>query len=147
VVSVRVSAIERLASESEVSRRSFMGLLALAPMALMSDARMVFGEKPSSHPDRIEVVHTRVFAVGPNGGNPCPVIPSADDLTDSQMQALTQRFGLDTAFILRPRARDADIRLRYFVPDHEMGVSGHATIAAITVSQLENALKSDHIRV
>jgi predicted PhzF superfamily epimerase YddE/YHI9 len=26
--------------------------------------------------------------------------------------------------------KGADIRLRYFVPDHEMGVSGHATIAA-----------------
>lgn len=116
-------------------------------MVLMSDPGTFFGQKRSTHKDRIEIVHTRVFAVGPNGGNPCPVIPFADDLSDSQMQAVAQRFGLDTAFILRPGSKDADIRLRYFVPDHEMGVSGHATIAAITVAQLDKALKSGHVQV
>jgi trans-2,3-dihydro-3-hydroxyanthranilate isomerase len=113
----------------------------------MSDPGTVFGQKTSIHEDRVEIVHTRIFAVGPNGGNPCPVIPFADDLSDSQMQAVAQRFGLDTVFILRPGSKDADIRLRYFVPDHEMGVSGHATIAVITVAQLDKALKSDHVRV
>jgi PhzF family phenazine biosynthesis protein len=85
----------------------------------------------------IEVTHTRVFAAGRNGGNPCPVVAAADRLTDAEMQHLSRRFGLDTAFILRPTIQDADFRIRYFVPDHEMGVSGHATIAAITV-ELEN---------
>src|SRR2546425_10983909 len=85
------------------------------------------------HADQIEVVHTRVFAAASNGGNPCPVIPAADSLSDREMQGLARRFGLDTVFILRPRSRTADIRLRFFVPDHEMGISGHATIAAITV--------------
>lgn len=99
------------------------------------------------HADQIEVVHTRVFAVGPNGGNPCPVIPLADHLTDAQMKALARKFGLDTAFILHPQSAVADIRLRYFVPDHEMGVSGHATVAAITIARLGNLLKSDQVRV
>lgn len=147
MISSIVTAIERLAPEEEVSRRSFMGLLAWAPIVFMSDFEMVFGQKASTPRDRVEVVHTRVFAVGPTGGNPCPVIPSAGNLTDSQMQAVAQRFGLDTAFILRTGSRDADIRLRYFVPDHEMGVSGHATIAAITVAQLDQTLKSNHVRV
>jgi trans-2,3-dihydro-3-hydroxyanthranilate isomerase len=97
--------------------------------------------------DQIEVVHTRVFAASQDGGNPCPVIPFADKLTDRQMQRLARKFGLDTAFILHPRMKGADIRLRYFVPDHEMGVSGHATIAAITIALLENRLKCDRIRV
>jgi PhzF family phenazine biosynthesis protein len=97
--------------------------------------------------DQIEVVHTRVFAAGPNSGNPCPVITFADHLTDTQMQGLARKFGLDTAFILHPQSDVADIRFRYFVPDHEMGVSGHATVAAITIARLDNLLKSDHVRV
>jgi PhzF family phenazine biosynthesis protein len=95
----------------------------------------------------VEVVHTRVFAASQNGGNPCPVIPFADKLTDRQMQRLAREFGFDTAFIVYPLTKGADIRLRYFVPDHEMGVSRHATIAAITIALLENRLKCDRIRV
>ena len=95
----------------------------------------------------VEVVHTRVFAASPNGGSPCPVIASGDCLADWEMQALSQRFGLDTVFILRPHSKDADIRLRYFVPEHEMGVSGHATIAAITVAVDEGMLKRGLVKV
>src|SRR5438445_13081286 len=97
--------------------------------------------------DRIEIVHTRVFAASRNGGNPCPVILSADRLTDSAMQSLARRFGLDTVFILAPQSPAADLRLRYFVPNHEMGISGHATIAAISVAVAEKIVQSDHLTV
>lgn len=70
------------------------------------------------------VVHTRVFAAQPYGGNPCPVIVNADHLSDEQMQTMATTLGLDTAFVLQPRAADAELRIRYFVPDHELGVSG-----------------------
>lgn len=96
---------------------------------------------------QIQVAHTRVFANGPGGGSPCPVIPDSDLLSNAQMQYLARKFGLDTVFILQPQTNAADIRLRYFVPDHEMGVSGHATIAAITVALLDGGLKSNDIRV
>src|SRR5215469_6020428 len=86
-------------------------------------------------------------ADGPGGGNPCPVVLAADHLNARQMQDLSEKFGLDTVFILKPQSKDADIRLRYFVPDHEMGVSGHATVAAITVALLDGRLKSEPIRV
>lgn len=95
----------------------------------------------------VEIVHTRVFAAGPAGGNPCPVILSADPLDSHEMQALSRKFGLDTVFILTPQSKDADIRLRYFVPKHEMGVSGHATVAAITVAMREGRLRSDRVGV
>jgi PhzF family phenazine biosynthesis protein len=81
----------------------------------------------------VRVVHTRVFAAGVNGGNLCPVVPFANGLSDEQMLALAQRFGLDTAFI-QPPSVGSHLRIRYFVPTHEMGVSGHATLAAITVA-------------
>lgn len=105
----------------------------------------VTGEQ--GHVRMVEVVHTRVFAVGPNGGNPCPVVLSADHLADQDMQALSRKFGLDTVFLLAPQSKGADIRLRYFVPEHEMGVSGHATIAAIAVAKREGRLKSKLVRV
>lgn len=63
------------------------------------------------------------------------------------MQDLACRFGLDTVFILKPQSPRADVRLRYFVPHHEMGVSGHATLAAVIVGRLGGRLKSDRTRV
>src|SRR5437773_2436948 len=84
--------------------------------------------------DELEVVFTRVFAAAPNGGNPCPVVLNADGLTDAAMQQLAREFNLDTAFILRPTKPGAHMRIRFFVPQREMGISGHATIAAITAA-------------
>jgi trans-2,3-dihydro-3-hydroxyanthranilate isomerase len=93
------------------------------------------------------VIHTRVFAAKPGGGNPCPVIAEASGLTSEQMQSLARRFGQDTAFILPPKTTGADIRIRYFVPDHEMGVSGHATIAAVTVALSRPPVRSKQMTV
>lgn len=93
------------------------------------------------------VVHTRVFAARQNGGSPCPVVLSAGRLSDSEMQSLARTFGLDTVFILNPQSEAADIRLRYFVPDKEMGISGHATIAAITVALANGMLQRHGVRV
>src|ERR1700759_4351348 len=74
------------------------------------------------------VVHTVVFADGEAGGNPCPVVFDADELETVQMQALAAGFGHETAFILAPRD-GGDVRLRYFVPRHEMEMCVHATVA------------------
>jgi PhzF family phenazine biosynthesis protein len=93
----------------------------------------------------VDVIQTQVFAARPGGGNPCPVVPSADVLTDAQMLALARRFGLDTVFILT--SHRADIRLRYFVPDHEMGISGHATVAALIVQNMLGHLKPGSVVV
>lgn len=93
----------------------------------------------------MNIVHTLVFAARPGGGNPCPVVPGADKLTDAQMLALARRFGLDTVFIMS--SQRADMRLRYFVPDHEMGISGHATIAALIVQNMLGRLTPGRIVV
>ncbi|SOD72581.1 PhzF family phenazine biosynthesis protein [Jatrophihabitans sp. GAS493] len=76
-----------------------------------------------------DAVWMSVFADGLGGGNPCPVVLGADVLTGEDMQASTAEFGAETAFVLQPRA-GGDIRLRYFVPNHEMQMCVHATIAA-----------------
>jgi trans-2,3-dihydro-3-hydroxyanthranilate isomerase len=102
---------------------------------------------PRSAGSGITVVHTRVFAAGPGGGNPCPVVPRAADLSDAAMLALARHFGLDTVFLLPPRDPAADLRLRFFVPAHEMGVSGHATVAAITVAAREGLIRAARLTV
>ena len=139
-------------SESDshaLSRRSFCSLFSLLPQIgiVMDIAKRQAAKEEQRQSLPIEVVHTRVFVAGPAGGNPCPVVPSADHLDVRTMQALSRKFGLDTVFILTPQSTDADIRLRYFVPEHEMGVSGHATVAAVTVAVDEGRLKRDLIRV
>ncbi len=64
----------------------------------------------------------------------------------STMPALARRFGLDTAFVPLQHER-ADLRVRYFVFDHEMGVSGHATIAAVTVALVTKILDQNPVRI
>jgi PhzF family phenazine biosynthesis protein len=68
------------------------------------------------------------FTQEPFAGNAAGVVPNADDLSDSQMQAIASELGAsETAFV---RASDAaDRRLRYFTPTEEVDLCGHATIA------------------
>lgn len=137
----------RSSSGMGLSRRAFLHIAAWASTGVMSTAITKIRRAQEMRSDPTEVVHTRVFAAGRNGGNPCPVVLSADRLTDSEMQGLARRFALDTVFILKPQSEAADIRLRYFVPDHEMGISWHATIAAITVALAKKIVRADHLKI
>jgi len=119
--------------ESGLKRRALLKLaVSTLPVGFGSISEMDGGPRTQT---AVRVIHTRVFAAGKHGGNPCPVIVDSVGIIDaSAMQTLARRFGLDTAFIVPPQSKGADLRIRYFVPDHEMGVSGHATIAAVTVA-------------
>jgi PhzF family phenazine biosynthesis protein len=79
----------------------------------------------------VKVVWTSVFADGP-GGNPCPVVFGAEDWDTERMRRTAGEFGHETAFVLPPRT-GGEVRLRYFVPHHEMEMCVHATIAATVV--------------
>jgi PhzF family phenazine biosynthesis protein len=79
-----------------------------------------------------QVVWTTAFADGPGGGNPCPVVFGAAAETTSQLQARAADFGVETAFVL-PAEQGGDVRLRYFVPRHEMEMCVHATVASAVV--------------
>lgn len=62
-------------------------------------------------------------------GNPAGVVPDADDLTSEQMQMIARQLNLvETVFILK----DADhtCSLKYFMPEGELPIAGHPTIAA-----------------
>ena len=71
------------------------------------------------------VVWTSVFADGAGGGSPCPVVFHADGWPDEELQAAAARFGVETVFVLAPRS-GGDVRLRYFVPVHEIEMCVHA---------------------
>lgn len=74
-----------------------------------------------------------VFAEGPGGGNPCPVVPAADGLDAARMQRIAADHGLESVFLLTPTVAGAQVRMRYFVPRHEMEMCVHATVAGLTL--------------
>jgi trans-2,3-dihydro-3-hydroxyanthranilate isomerase len=79
-----------------------------------------------------QVQHTVVFPAGDGGGNPCPIVFGADDWPTEQLQATAAGFGHETGFVLAPQS-GGDVRLRYFVPRHEMEMCVHATVAAVVL--------------
>ena len=74
-----------------------------------------------------------VFIEHGAGGNRVPVVLDADGLSDDEMQSIAQDTGLETAFLLRSGRPGIDGRLRYWVPNHEMTMCGHATIGTAWV--------------
>jgi PhzF family phenazine biosynthesis protein len=80
---------------------------------------------------RVTVTHLDVFVRSPGGGNPCPIVTDGAGLSATQMQAIAARFGEETGFVVRDV--DGGLRLRFFVPRHEMAMCVHATVAAVSV--------------
>lgn len=69
------------------------------------------------------------FADEPMAGNPAGVLPDAEGLSGDQMGAIAGELGAsETAFLLP--SGSADRRVRYFTPETEVDLCGHATIAS-----------------
>lgn len=63
-------------------------------------------------------------------GNPAGVVFECDDFTEDEMQKAAGKIGFnETVFLLA--SKEADIKMRYFTPGHEMNLCGHATIAGV----------------
>jgi trans-2,3-dihydro-3-hydroxyanthranilate isomerase len=72
-----------------------------------------------------------VFTERPFAGNQLAVIPNAEGLGDSQLQAIAREFNYsETTFILPPRQAKADWRLRSFSPSAEVFGAGHNALGA-----------------
>src|SRR5688572_1024958 len=64
-------------------------------------------------------------------GNPLAVVINADQLLDSQMQAIAGEFNLsETVFIKRPQAIKHTAAVRIFTPNVELPFAGHPTVGA-----------------
>jgi PhzF family phenazine biosynthesis protein len=69
------------------------------------------------------------FTTDPLAGNPAGVVPDADGLSETQMQAIARELSVsETVFVHAPEA-DGDYRVRYFTPTQEVDLCGHATVA------------------
>jgi len=94
---------------------------------------------------RIELVS--VFAAGPGGGNPAPVVVDATGLSDADMRAVAKSYGHESVFVLPPPDASSDFTFRFFVPNHEMEMCGHATVGALWLLNRLGRLPRDHIRI
>src|SRR4051794_38532190 len=64
-------------------------------------------------------------------GNPAAVCPLNEWLSDQQMQLIAAENNLsETAFILK---KDNDYQIRWFTPNSEVALCGHATLASAFV--------------
>lgn len=78
------------------------------------------------------------FTASAAGGNPAGVVLGADHLSEAQMQALATRLAMsETAFVMTPTAsaaaKGATHRVRFFTPQAEVNLCGHATIATFSL--------------
>jgi len=71
------------------------------------------------------------FTAEPFTGNPAGVVLNAAGLTVAQMRSIAREINLsETAFLLPPSAKRADLQIRWFTPESEVPLCGHATIAS-----------------
>jgi PhzF family phenazine biosynthesis protein len=81
------------------------------------------------------------FTEEPLRGNAAGVIPDAEGLTDEQMGAVARELGAsETAFLLPAEDADADRRVRYFTPETEVDLCGHATVGSHALLYADGAV-------
>jgi len=97
------------------------------------------------HPD----VHlVSVFPAGPRGGNPAPIVVDAADMSDADMQDVARSFGYESGFVLPPPSgSDCDFEFRFWVPNHEMSMCGHATVGALWLLDRMGRLPNDKLAI
>lgn len=95
-----------------------------------------------------EVHVVRVFAAGPGGGNPAPIVVDAAGLSDGDMQQVARSHGHESGFVLPPPAGSrGDYTFRFWVPNHEMSMCGHATVGAVWLLGRLGRLRGDLLTV
>ncbi len=90
----------------------------------------------------------RVFADGPGGGNPAPIVVDAAGMSDAEMRGVAATYGHESGFVLPASGGSGcDFAFRFFVPNHEMEMCGHATVAAVWLLDLLGRLPRDRIAI
>jgi len=89
-----------------------------------------------------------VFAAVPHGGNPAPIVADAAGMSDADMQAVAAAYGHESGFVLpAPAGSDCDFAFRFWVPNHEMEMCGHATVGAVWLLNRLGRLPRDHVAI
>lgn len=93
-----------------------------------------------------DLYRVKSFSENLEGGNLAGVIPDAQSISENSMQSVAELIGAsESAFVLP--SSNADIRIRWFTPNTEVGMCVHATIAALDVLRERHELSSDTIRI
>jgi len=97
------------------------------------------------HPD---VRLVSVFPAGPHGGNPAPIVVDAAGMSDTDMRQVARSFGHESGFVLPPPSgSDCDFEFRFWVPNHEMSMCGHATVGALWLLDHLGKLPKDDLAI
>ncbi|MEI4828606.1 PhzF family phenazine biosynthesis protein [Bacillus sp. FJAT-53711] len=81
---------------------------------------------------KIKTYMLNAFTKDEKGGNPAGVVLDTKGLTTEAMQAIANKLNFsETAFVF-PSA-NSDYEIRYFTPNEEVAVCGHATIATFSL--------------
>lgn len=81
---------------------------------------------------RVIVYTLNSFAKTKDGGNPAGVVLQADGLSDEKMLGIAQQVGFsETAFV--QKSEKANYKVRFFTPNSEVELCGHATIATFAL--------------
>jgi PhzF family phenazine biosynthesis protein len=95
-----------------------------------------------------KVYLTRIFAAGADGGNPAPIVVDANGLSDAEMQEIALRYGHESGFVLpAPAGSHCDFAFRFWVPNHEMEMCGHATVGAVWLLDRLGRLPRDQVSI
>ena len=87
----------------------------------------------------IEVRTLHAFSDTPEGGNPAGVVLQAEHLSAIQMQDIARQVGFsETAFVMP--SDFADYKVRFFTPNHEVDLCGHATVALFYLMKAEQII-------
>lgn len=91
----------------------------------------------------------RVFAQADGrGGNPVPIVLDAGGMSDADMRQFAASAGYESGFVLPADAPSgADFRMRYFVPEHEMEMCGHATVGALWALRAAGLWQTQHATI
>jgi PhzF family phenazine biosynthesis protein len=92
--------------------------------------------------------HLNVFSAGTQGGNPAPIVADAAGMSDAEMHRVAKDAGHESGFVLpAPPGSDCDFEFRFWVPNHEMEMCGHATVGALWLLDQLGRLPGDQIAV
>ena len=93
------------------------------------------------------VDHVNVFTHQGKGGNPCPLVVDAKGMSADEMQAVARKYGHESGFVLPAESEDYDLALRFYVPNHEMEMCGHATVGALWLLARNSLLSKTTVRI
>ncbi|MEZ2715679.1 PhzF family phenazine biosynthesis protein [Niallia circulans] len=81
---------------------------------------------------KLKVYTAHSFAKTLEGGNPAGVVLDSDALSDENMKKIAGDVGFsETAFVMK--SESANFKVRFFTPEEEVDLCGHATIATFYV--------------